>query len=91
MRYARDGRLFASCGRDGSVRLWDSVNMRAVRVIAAAHGGSEVGSVEFSADGASLLTAGRDSTARLWDVASGNIIPASIKEWFIVYSPNRLA
>lgn len=66
-----DGSLFASCGKDGNVKLWDGKNLQCVRYINSAHQGLEVFSVQFSLNGKYLLTGGRDCKAKIWDVSSG--------------------
>ncbi|RLU96809.1 DNA-binding protein [Streptomyces griseocarneus] len=62
------GKLLASSGQDGTVRLWDTATGRA-RTVLEGHSG-EVTSVAFSPDGRTLASSGRDGTVRLWDVAS---------------------
>jgi cleavage stimulation factor subunit 1 len=69
--WAPDGRLFASAGQDGYVRVWDGRTMQCVKQLPCAHQNYEVSSVEVSANGKYLLTSGRDSLVRLWDIDSG--------------------
>lgn len=40
--------MYASCSKDGEIKLWDSVSNRCFNTFANAHEGSEVCSVQFS-------------------------------------------
>src|SRR5437763_1464588 len=62
-----DGKLLATAGFDGSVKLWDLAGRKELRTLAG-HSGPVYG-VSFSADG--LASAGFDRTLRLWDPAAG--------------------
>ena len=68
--FAPDGKLAATAGWDGAVKLWSVPDGRSVRRIEGGHTGG-VGDVAFSPDGKLLLTAGDDRTARMWNVADG--------------------
>jgi WD40 repeat protein len=69
LRYNPDGRLLASAGADGTVKLWDADTLREVRSIQAHH--APLQDVAFSGDGGRLATASLDSTVRVWDPATG--------------------
>lgn len=71
VRYAAQGNVYVSAGRDGCVKIWDAVTNRCVNTIARAHGGAEVSSVQFSPSGKYLLSGGHDSSARLWELSTG--------------------
>lgn len=71
VRYNNDGRQYATCSKDGSIKYWDGISNSCIRTIANAHKGEQVSSVEFSKDSKYLLTGGRDSTAKIWDVSTG--------------------
>ncbi|MBX3403107.1 MAG: protein kinase [Phycisphaeraceae bacterium] len=76
--FAPDGQLLASCGLDGSVRLWDSTRRRNERADGSSISGRnlatiwsgpmEVSRVVFSADGRTLLTGGADRRLIAWDL-----------------------
>jgi WD40 repeat protein len=61
-----EGRLLASAGLDGAVKLWDPTTGQE-RHTFAAHKGI-VYSVAFQRDGRLLASAGEDEVVRLWDV-----------------------
>jgi WD40 repeat protein len=67
--FSRDGRLFATAGKDGLVRICDSRTFDIRRTLATGQG--EVNAATFSPDGAALTTAGDDGTVRVWDVTTG--------------------
>jgi WD40 repeat protein len=71
----RAGHAVASCGDDGSVRVWDLTTGDG-RVVGAL-GGACVG-VDFAPDARSIVSAGSDGTLRLWDLAAATsrVLPA---------------
>jgi len=74
VRYAPQGQYYVTAGKDGDVKIWDTVSSRCVRQFINAHSGAEVSCASFSKNSKYVLTSGKDSTTRLWDVGSGQLI-----------------
>ncbi|HEY7152662.1 MAG TPA: sigma-70 family RNA polymerase sigma factor [Gemmataceae bacterium] len=66
--FAPNGKLFATAGADGTVKLWETATGRVKATLPC--GGRSVYSVAFSPDSKTLASGGRDGTVGLWDVAT---------------------
>jgi WD40 repeat protein len=65
--FSPDGRMLATAGIDGLIKLWSTASGRKVGEL---KGHTDaVSSVAFSPDGNTLISGSNDSTVKLWDVA----------------------
>lgn len=64
-----EGKLLASCGANGLVRLWNVATGKLLHTLPGHRG--EAFAVAFSPDGQRLASGAEDGLVRLWDVATG--------------------
>jgi WD40 repeat protein len=82
--FSPDGRYAVSAGDDQTIRLWEVITGKEVRVFAG-HA-EEVRSVAFSPDGRYLLSGSNDKTIRLWEVTTGRTVRVFRGHTFLVGS-----
>jgi WD40 repeat protein/tRNA A-37 threonylcarbamoyl transferase component Bud32 len=70
--FRHDGKVLASVGEDGLLRLWELPSGRPRQVIAASK--DKTWAVAFGPDGSKVATGGRDKVIALWDLATGQAI-----------------
>jgi WD40 repeat protein/tRNA A-37 threonylcarbamoyl transferase component Bud32 len=88
LAFRGDGRVLASSGRDGTIRLWD-VGTGALTQTIVAHQG-RVSDVAWTIDDTALVSAsGSDRLVKRWDLASGaaTILAADIPAVTVVADP----
>jgi WD40 repeat protein len=91
--FSSDGRLLASAGYEGTIRVWDLVAGIELAVLAGS-GAGRVTCVAFSPDSRHLASAHSEGTVGLWDVATGTetaVLTGHTGEWWsvgVAFSPD---
>ena len=67
--FSPDGKKIATCGKDGSVKVWNAETTKLLFSIAAHKGAAHF--VMFSPDGELIASAGDDKSAKIWKAAAG--------------------
>ena len=71
LAFLRSGKILASCGRDGTVRLWDARS--GAELAKTLPVGGSLNDLALSEDETNIAAAGRDGYLRVWE--SGNLTP----------------
>ncbi|KAL7068418.1 hypothetical protein ACR3K2_11400 [Cryptosporidium serpentis] len=71
IKVSNDGSITLTSSDDGSIKLWDSVNLHCVNTIYNAHCGYPVHSLCLSLSQRYMLSCGGDGMGRLWDLRMG--------------------
>ena len=69
--FSPDGRRVLTASLDGTVRLWDLAQDRAIALLLGHVSHEGINRIAMSPDGRRIVTAGLDGAARLWDAATG--------------------
>ncbi|XP_056635379.1 cleavage stimulation factor subunit 1 [Diorhabda carinulata] len=74
LKWSPDAKLFASCSKDGNIKIWDAVSNKCINTLIKAHDGLEVCSVVFSKNGKYLLSSGKNSICKLWELTTSRCL-----------------
>jgi WD40 repeat protein/serine/threonine protein kinase len=72
IRFAPDGRTFATASKDGTVRLWDSVTREDLRLLGESK--HAMYSLDYEPGGKRLATGGEDGEVRIWEIETGALV-----------------
>jgi COMPASS component SWD3 len=76
VRFSPDGRWIASCGADGTIKIWDAVTGNHMRTMEGHLAG--VSTIAWSPDSNTIASGSDDKTIRLWHRATGKPYPAAL-------------
>ncbi|KAK2551246.1 Cleavage stimulation factor subunit 1 [Acropora cervicornis] len=68
--YSPTANLFASCSKDGAIKIWDGVSNKCIQTFPQAHNGAEVYSICFSQNSKYVVSSGNDSLVFLWELST---------------------
>ncbi|XP_068700333.1 cleavage stimulation factor subunit 1-like isoform X2 [Montipora capricornis] len=74
VKYSSAANLYASCSKDGSIKIWDGVSNKCIQTFPQAHNGAEVYSVRFSQNSKYIVSSGKDSLVFLWELSTGKAL-----------------
>ncbi len=74
LKFNGDGKLLASRGGDGKVKIWDFPNGRLHSTLADQEHGAQAVAVAFSPDSQLLATGCADKQARVWEIKTGDLL-----------------
>ena len=72
--FSHDGHYVASCGRDQTIRIWDTLAKETKETQVIRGHSKEVWAVAFHPNNRNLFSVSWDATARMWDFKTGNEI-----------------
>ncbi|XP_041377210.1 cleavage stimulation factor subunit 1-like isoform X2 [Gigantopelta aegis] len=74
VNWSPNAKLFVTCSRDGSMKIWDGVSQKCISTLIDAHKGEELCSAVFSRNSKYILSSGKDSLVRLWELSTNRCL-----------------